>query len=254
MSTRDADDRFVDAEEQLVRWALGEMAEDEAAAFTARLAQDPELAVEARALRRSFESIGHASVEEPPPALRGRVLDAVRASNVRALPVAAPSPIALPPARSRALLFAALAAAAAAIFVAVGVAVDDLRLRRELALLTETMDTLHQPNVVLDFALVGEGDYQPASGRAVLDLDAKKAALVVSGLAARTDGRVYTLWALVGDEHVACGRFDSSPDARIVRQFPIPVRDYSDRVRGLIVTLEPDGTDAPTGPIVMRTL
>ena len=46
----------------------------------------------------------------------------------------------------------------------------------------------------------------------------------------------------------------SGSDDRIVRQFPIPVRDYSDRVRGLIVTLEAEETDEPTGPIVMRTL
>lgn len=242
MSTGDSDDRFADADELLVRYALGELTDEEAQAFSQRLARDPQLADEARALRSSFEAIGRVSLEEPPPALRRRVLEAARASNVRVLP------------RRSWPLRAALAAAAAAIVAAVGIALDDLRLRRELALLAETMDTLHQPNVVLSFALVGEGEFEPASGRAVLDLDAKKAALVVKGLTSLDEGRVFTLWALVGDEHVACGRFESRPDDRIVRQFPIPVRDYGDRVRGLIVTVESGETDAPTGPIVMRTL
>ncbi len=245
MSTRSTDDRLTDAEELLVRYVLGEMSDAEERSFSRGLAGDPELADEARALRRSFEAIGHASYQEPPPALRKRVLAVARAShgrNVRVMP------------RGRWRLRASIAAAAAAILVAVGIAVDDLRLRREMALLTEVMDTLHQPNVVLTFSLVGEGGYQPASGRAVLDLDAKRAALVVTGLSGLEDGRVFTLWALVGEDHVACGRFESGSDDRIVRQFPIPVRDYSDRVRGLVVTVESEETDEPTGPIVMRTL
>ena len=242
MSTRSADDRFADAEELLVRYALGEMSEAEERSFSRRLAQDPDLAVEARALRRSFEAIGHANDEAPSPELRQRVLDAARSNKVRVLP------------SGRWIQRVAIAAAAAVILVAVGIAVDDLRLRREMALLAEAMDTLHQPNVVLTFSLVGQGEFKPASGRAVLDLDAKKAALVVTGLSGLKDGRVYTLWALVGDEHVACGRFESRSDDRIVRQFPIPVRDYSDRVRGLIVTVESAETDEPTGPIAMRTL
>lgn len=242
MSTRDTDDRFEDSDDLLSSYVLGEMSEAEERTFSMRLAQDPGLAEEARALRATFEAIGHSSPQAPPPALRQRVLAAARASNVRVLSV------------GRWRIRAAIAAAAAAILVAVGVAVDDLRLRREMALLSEAMDTLHQPNVVLNFALVGQGEFKPASGRAVLDLDAKKAALVVSGLSSPGDGRDFTLWAIVGDEHVACGRFESRPGDRIVRQFPIPVRDYADRVRGLIVTLESEETGEPTGPIVMKTL
>ena len=79
-------------------------------------------------------------------------------------------------ARSRALLIVALAW-------------DSYRLRQELGLQQDVATTLQQPNVVRQFALAGNG-LSLAVGTAVLDLDAKRAAVVIRGLPKLPAGQV----------------------------------------------------------------
>lgn len=226
-------------EEALARFVLGEMEPAEAREFARRAASDPALADELRRTRRSYELLGYSALREPPVALRARVLEA-----------AAPGPAVR---GRRWLRVAAPAALAASLLLAV--VLDDLRLRRELALVREVTETLHQPNVVVSFPLRGSGAGGDAWGRAILDLDAKKAALVVDGLPPLEAGRAYWLWAVVGDEHVPCGRFDADPQGRIVRQFAIPVQEYTEPVARLLVTIEDAASaERPSGPTVMQSL
>jgi hypothetical protein len=143
-----------------------------------------------------------------------------------------------------------VAAVAATLVIAVGL--DELRLRRELALLREVTATLHAPNVTVAFDLRGTDHASRAFGSAILDLDAKKAALVVRGLPELPSGQHYLLWAQVGEEMVPCGRFASDDEQNVVRQLAIPVQEYSEPVSRLVVTVETDPTvSAPTGPRVM---
>jgi anti-sigma-K factor RskA len=237
-------------EDLLLRFALGELAGEEARAFERRLAADPALAREARELRHSFELIGQSATREPPAELRARVLAAAAstaalAGRARGVPWSIAAP---------------LGGLAAAALLALGIGarnlwVENRALRAEIERTRVVMETFHQPNVVISFRLENTASAAPALGEAVLDLDAKRAALVVRGLPDLPANQVYKLWALVGEKHVPCGTFRADAEAQINRQFAIPVAEYTEPVRKLIVTIEPDaGAPAPSGPTVMQSL
>jgi hypothetical protein len=90
----------------------------------------------------------------------------------------------------------------AAALLAALTAVWNHDLRRQLALLDETSLLLQQPNVVLTFSLAASEPGSSAFGRVVLDLDARKGAVVIRRLPPAQPGQVYRLWALVGTKHV----------------------------------------------------
>ncbi len=221
-------------EDEMTRYVLGELRSDEAEAFAARLEADPALAAEVGSLRRALDLMPYGAVVEPPEPLRARVLRAAgRRRTVARLPWSW-----------------GLAAAAALFAVVLGL--DDYRLRRELELQRETAQVLLQPNVVLSFPVRGEGAATRAFGSVVLDLDAKKGAVVIHGLSTLPEDKVYRLWAAVGEKMVPCGEFKTDSQGAVVRQFPIPVNAYTAPIEKLILTLEPrSAPPAPIGPTVM---
>ena len=221
-----------------VDYVLGELSHEDAATFERRLAGDPKLAEEVRRLRATLGLLPFATVTEPPPHLRARVLAAGRAS--------APARTSAP----RRVVWSRFAAAAAAV-LALAFGFDAYRVRRELALERELTATLHEPNVVRSFALAGTGG---AYGTVALDLDAKRGAVVVKGLRALPPGERYRLWAQVGERSVFCGEFGASAAGTIVAQFPVPVESYTAPIAKLFLTKEstPRGP-APAGPTVMES-
>ncbi len=221
-----------------VDYVLGELSHEDAATFERRLAGDPELAEEVRRLRATLGLLPFATVTEPPPHLRARVLAAGRAS--------APARTSAP----RRVVWSRFAAAAAAV-LALAFGFDAYRVRRDLALERELTATLHEPNVVRSFALAGTGG---AYGTVALDLDAKRGAVVVKGLRALPPGERYRLWAQVGERSVFCGEFGASAAGTIVAQFPVPVESYTAPIAKLFLTKEstPRGP-APAGPTVMES-
>lgn len=140
--------------------------------------------------------------------------------------------------------------AIAAVLV-VALAWDGQRLRQELQLQRDVAATLQQPNVIRQFALRGTG-ISLAAGTAVLDLDAKRAAVAIRGLPKLPAGQVYRLWARVGDGAVPCGQFNADGDGTVVSQFTIPVDAYTAPLRELFLNVEPaeQGTQ-PVGRTVM---
>ena len=221
-----------------VEYVLGELSREDATTFERRLAGDPELAEEVRRLRATLGLLPFATVTEPPPHLRARVLAAGRAS--------APARTSAP----RRVVWSRFAAAAAAV-LALAFGFDAYRVRRDLALERELTATLHEPNVVRSFALAGTGG---AYGTVALDLDAKRGAVVVKGLRALPPGERYRLWAQVGERSVFCGEFGASAAGTIVAQFPVPVESYTAPIAKLFLTKEstPRGP-APAGPTVMES-
>ena len=221
-----------------VDYVLGELSREDAATFERRLAGDPELAEEVRRLRATLGLLPFATVTEPPPHLRARVLAAGRAS--------APARTSAP----RRVVWSRFAAAAAAV-LALAFGFDAYRVRRDLALERELTATLREPNVVRSFALAGTGG---AYGTVALDLDAKRGAVVVKGLRALPPGERYRLWAQVGERSVFCGEFGASAAGTIVAQFPVPVESYTAPIAKLFLTKEstPRGP-APAGPTVMES-
>ena len=219
-----------------VDYVLGELSPEDAATFERRIAADPDLAAEVRRLRATLGLLPLATVTEPPPGLRARVL----AAGAAQAPVRAP----------RRVVWSQFAAAAAAV-LALAFGFDAYRVRRELGLERELRVTLEEPDVVRSFALAGaEGSY----GKVALDLDAKRGAVVLKGLKALSAGERYRLWAQVADRSVFCGEFGPDAAGTIVAQFPVPVESYTAPVAKLFLTREstPRGP-TPTGPTVMES-
>ncbi len=93
-----------------------------------------------------------------------------------------------------------------------------------------------------------------AVGTAVLDLDAKRAAVVIRGLPKLPAGQVYRLWARVGDGTVPCGQFNADEHGTVVSQFTIPVDAYTSPVRQLFLNVEPaEQGPQPVGRTVMTS-
>jgi anti-sigma-K factor RskA len=228
-------------EELLTRHVLGDLTPAEAEDLRAALARDPALAAEVASLRAAFDALPYDSVTAPPSHLRARVLQALEA------------PAAAEPARARLVTWQRVVGAIAAVLV-LALGFENERLRRELALHRDVMSTLQQPNVVLSFSLAGLGSGAGAFGNVVLDLDAKKAAVVIRDLPPNTPDQVYRLWAQIDDRKVPCGNLTTNADGTVLAQLPIPVDAYTSPVRQLLLTREAVSNDPePRGPIIMRS-
>jgi hypothetical protein len=114
---------------------------------------------------------------------------------------------------------------------------------------------LQEPNVVRSFSLAATGSIGRGFGSVILDLDAKKGAVVLRRLAPLPADQVYRLWARVGDASVPCGDFAAGADGTVRAPFPVPVESYTAPIAGLFVTIEPRaGSDRPTGPTVLESV
>jgi hypothetical protein len=244
-------------EDWMVRYVVGDLAGAEASEMERLLDERRELRVEADRLRRTLGLMPFAVVTAPPAALRTRILAAAQhieqprpaarasvsdvARNVRVIPV--------PRSADRPTIRRVVGSIAAMLIVAL--AWDAYRLRQELQLQQDVATTLQQPNVVRQFALRGTG-VSLAAGTAVLDLDAKRAAVAIRGLPKLPAGQVYRLWARVGDGTVPCGQFNADAEGTVLSRFTIPVDAYTSPVRELFLNIEPlEAGPHPVGRTVM---
>ena len=234
----DADD------ERMVQYVLGELPRAEAEAFETRMAADAALRAEVGRLRNTLDLLPYASATEPPPELRAKVLRAAQT----------PVPTARAARQARRIVWSRFAAATAA-GIALALGIDGYRLRSELELQREVTALLQEPNVVRSFTLAAAGPAGRAFGSVILDLDAKKGAVVLRRLPALPPEQVYRLWARVGETDVPCGDFVAGADGAVRAPFPVPVESYTAPIAGLFVTVEPRAqSDHPTGPTVMESV
>ena len=257
----------------MTRYVLGELDDAEARELERLVAERSQLGAEIDRLRRTYGTMAYAAVTTPPPHLRARVVAAVAAATARrAAPSelaeraeradrSGPSPVTElrrhprpgPAARSTRITRVTRIVGSIAAALIVALVWDGQRLRQELQLQRDVATTLQQPNVVKQFALVGSG-FAPATGSAVLDLDAKRAAVVIRGLPRLPAGQVYRLWARIGDGAVPCGQFNADERGAVVSQFTIPVDAYTSPVRELFLNVEPAAQGPqPTGRTVMTS-
>jgi anti-sigma-K factor RskA len=224
----------------MIRYVLGDLGQEERNAFEQVLAGNAVVAAEVRSLRRTLNLMPYGVTTEPPPHLRSRILRAAHVANNRGVT------------RTRSRLSWGRIVGTIAALLAIVLGLDNYRLRHQLDFMREGYDLLLQPNVVLAFSLAGTGKTRGAWGSVMLDLDAKKAAVVIRGLTPLPAEQEYGLWALIGEKKVECGRFNASPQGIVLKQFPIPVDAYTAPVRQLIVTVEPSSPfPQPVGPTVM---
>ncbi len=244
-------------EDLMTRYVLGELEGEEAREMNRLIREQPGLRVEIARLRDAIGAMPYAVVTAPPPDLRTRVLEA--AAHAQAARPAPPPSIGdrarKPPATvsrrpGRVVSIARVVGSIAALLI-VALAWDGYRLRQELQLQQDVATTLQQPNVVQQFALRGTG-ISLAAGTAVLDLDAKRAAVAIRGLPKLPRGQVYRLWARVGDGTVPCGQFNADAHGTVMSQFTIPVDAYTSPVRELFLNVEPAAQGPqPVGRTVM---
>ncbi|BAC89706.1 anti-sigma factor [Gloeobacter violaceus] len=229
-------------EDLMIEYVLGELSRrspQEAEKFEQLLAQDLALKREVQQLRKVLGLLPYATVSAPPKHLRTAILDAA----------AAPPRRAGGPRISPGWIAAVAAACVAAVF-----GIDGFRLRQQLQAVKEANEALQQPNLLLQFSLIGTGPLSNAFGSVAMDLDTKRAAVAINNLPTAPAGQVYRLWAITGNKTVPCGQFNPGAGGKVITQFAIPVEAYSGPIAQLLVTLEPASLPAqPTGPSVLVT-
>lgn len=132
-----------------------------------------------------------------------------------------------------------------------------LRLNRELAQTRTEMVRLTEALVAQDtppIRIVGEPDQAPAArGRFIYTEHSREGVLVVQGLPAPPDDRVYQLWLVRKDGGRDSGglfRPDARGQAWLMVQAPRPWSEY----QAMGVTVEPaGGSPGPTGPRALRS-
>lgn len=174
-------------------------------------------------LRDPVAALAHGTPSpEPPPELRERILEAVRAERSNVVPIRRRLPAAL----------GAVAAVAATVAIALGLWAASVSsdLDRERSLLAILADP-EAKTIPLD----------GANGRVVVT-NTGEAALVVSGLPTAPEGKTYALWIAQGEQMLPAGAFDAQYERDVVRLTrPVPPGS------GVAVTIEDDGgTDVPT--------
>lgn len=173
-------------------YALHALSANEEREFEAHLAGCRQCQEELASLSEAAAALAFATPpEQPPPALRGRILDAARAERSNVVPL-----------RPR-WAYPALAVAAVALGVAVGLGVWAAALHSRL----DSTQALR--------ALPVRG----ASGSVIVGRQGV-AALVVSGLPAAPAGKTYEVWVMRGTTAQPAGVFRSSGTVRLTRPVP----------------------------------
>ncbi|MFG2498839.1 anti-sigma factor [Streptomyces sp. NPDC048441] len=216
--------------------------------FERHLARCTRCRAETRGLAEDAVRLAAATAAAPPPALRERILTAVRTTEQEPLPQA-PVTSSAPP-RARVLLVAvtvpaaALALAASAILAVQLIRTDD-RLDQERANAREMTHVLAAP----DARATGDRDARGRGINIVASESRRRAVVTVTGLGGPPQGRVHQLWLL---------RPASGPRSLglLKGETPVIVAGLSASASSLAVTTEPGGgSKRPTSaPLVQLAL
>ena len=257
-------------------YALGALAGDERDAFEAHLVTCAECAAEVRALGGVVNALPYAVPQvDPPPALRGRVLAAVGATQVSSR-----SAVTQMPTRARAGFLSAGWLSAAALLiasVALGAYAVNLRqrvgglegeLREAVTRLDLTEQQLAEARSAAERAqmrmavltapdlkqvnLTGQPPAPRAAGRAFWSRS-NGLLFAANELPPLPAGRTYQLWYLTPGAPVSAGLIKPDDQGRITAAFDTP--PGTPEPTGLAVSIEPDGgVPAPTGAIYLAGL
>lgn len=219
--------------ELVAGYALDALDDGEQRTFEEHLKACSVCARELERLRAAAASLALAVDETaPPPALRGRLLERVRAER---------QPPSSSPERSR-FVRPALAVAAAALAAAIGLGVW-------AATLSDSLDrerAARRDDARAAAILASPDASLRRLGRRgqVAVLPSGQAALVAA-LPPAPEGKTYEVWVIEGDRPLAAGLFRGGRDTLVVLERPVP------KGARVAVTMEPQGgSTLPTGPIL----
>jgi anti-sigma factor RsiW len=177
---------------------------------------------------------------EPPPGLRGRILEAARAERQNVVP--------LRPRRGRWAPALGAAAAVAAV-VAIGLGIYATSLAGDLDDTRSALAQAEQARAVLTDPQARRVEMQAGDGQLVVG-SGGDAVLVLDGIGPAPAGRVYEVWVIQGDTPQRAGLFPGT-DARDV----VLVDGVVPAGAVVAVTVErAGGVDAPTSPPVAASL
>lgn len=231
------------AEELAAGYALNNLSAEEAAEFEQMLATHPALAQSVTQLQEILDELpwGLPTVE-PPQHLRSTVLAATSA------------PAAPAQARRHRLPWQILTACLAILVAALSV--YNYRLRQALQVAqtkvsqqTEVLAVLQQPQSRL---VPLTGVETSAAGSVVIDPNQKAVVVTLQGLATLPADQIYRLWAVIDNQKILCGEFNSNAQGVVLQRFSTTPEACSAAAAQLVVTREPvPAPPQPVGPAVL---
>ena len=229
-----------DLHELAAPYALDALDADERERFERHLAECERCSAQLAELQEAASALAFAAEgPEPPPSLRGRILESARAESSGKV-------VAFP--RKRWALPAAATIAAVAACAAVGLGIWASSLSRSL-----DRERSAKASYARAVELVGEGAQVKAladgEGGLLVAPGGGKAALVVCGLSPAAAGKTYEAWVIQGRTPRPAGLFRAGGGcAPVFLQRDVPTGAI------VAVTLEPEGgTQKPTGAILVRS-
>lgn len=243
-------------------YVVGALSPAETLEFETHLEQCANCREEVAEMRELAAQLSHAVATEPPPALRGSILDLVAATpQQRAAAVApgahradisgavaAPEPSNVVPLTSRRPNRAASLLAAASLVVAASFGALALKNHNDAQ---DAQQVVAQSEQLTQILAAGDARTVTASvsagGSAIVVMSPKAdhAVLVASDLPELPDGKVYEAWTIKGSPRAA-GTF-APGDSPVVLALP----DATFTAAKVAVTIEPEGgSEQPTGAVV----
>jgi anti-sigma-K factor RskA len=265
-------------------YAMGALNAEETAAVERALATLPELAAEVAAYRETMTALAEGGTLAPSPAVRERLLAAVRsdagapvdartngahANGAHANGARAPREVPARPRRRAAFGTGVGALLAASLLVAAGLARHAAALRDELRAAVATGDAvrgklehrehtlnslLHAENFLRVVHLYAADTVRGPGVQLFWDERHRVGVLHAFRMPPAPRGRSYQLWTLVDGAAVSAKVFDTDPDGHaLVENLALP--SSARGVTDVVITVEPAGGSArPTGPAVLRGL
>ncbi|MBW4654251.1 MAG: anti-sigma factor [Kaiparowitsia implicata GSE-PSE-MK54-09C] len=247
-------------------YVLDDLSAEEAATLQQAIALHPELTAELDEAHEALDSLCYGLAEvAPPPGLHDRLLASAQATPPAALSEVAPpslsglsmAPRSLsrPSAPRRERWWVGVGGAIAA--VALGaIALDNLRLRQDLAQSQQLVAALQQPDARL-YAIAGTEEVENAAGRLVIDPNRQQVTVLVQDLPALPQGNAYRLWAVAegSAEPAFCGQFTTEASGPTITKWALIDEDCSVDGRQLLITADTASAPlVPEGPLLMQSV
>ena len=223
-------------------YVVGDLNQNEVAAFEELLRENPALAEEVNQLQATLNRVAYDLNSVTPPAhLRSAILTAATTPQLTSQRKQPQFP-----------WRTVIGSVAALLIVYLGI--ENYQLRQESKFAQNINTLLQQPQTQL-FPLKAVNAANTAKGSFVVNLGERQGVLAVQNLAPPPVNKVYRLWAIADGEKIPCGTLKTNSQGKVLEKFWMPADFYDTGISGLFVTLESsESSRYPTGPIVIQSV